>query len=288
MRKNKKRSSGASAGRMGAAASSEAAIKKTLIVAFGPAASYARLPSNPRQWTKEQVAVWLREKEMPRVADELLANDITGEMLIDEANERDIVELVGFLPLRRKLVRSIGELRQRASDAAASAPDMSEASMKIQASLDQLNQTMHALERSLAQEAAAAEGKSLRAEQDSLHQEQQQAARAQVTADEDARQREEQAQPARGDHGFDAQSTAAAVKIQAVARGNRDRKRVGRVRPPPKSEAEQEAEAMAANEMYQQQEIEAATKIQAARRGYLVRKGRRRCCTCIAGVSGGL
>ena len=222
---------------MGAAASSEAALKRTLIVALGPGASYGRLPQNPRQWTKEQCAIWLRQQEMGKVADIMLANDITGEMLLDEANEQDIAALVTFPPLRRKLMRGVAELRQRATDASARAPDMSAASLQIQASLDQLNETMKSLETTLAQEAAVAAGKPISTSSDAdnaLREASAPAARSGLVKDPGQR-----AETAPQDENLE----AAAVKIQAVARGNMERKKGQQAKEPPKSEAEQGDEA---------------------------------------------
>jgi hypothetical protein len=75
---------------MGAAASSEAALKKTLLAALGPASSntYTRLPRNPRRWTVQQVAVWLREIEMPALVSTMTdsENNIDGLMLLDGFN----------------------------------------------------------------------------------------------------------------------------------------------------------------------------------------------------------
>jgi len=257
---------------MGAAASSEAALKRTLIVALGPGASYGRLPQNPRRWTKEQCAMWVREQEMSKVADLLLANDITGEMLLDEANEQDIAALVIFPPLRRKLMRGVAELRLRARDVSAKAPDMSAASLQIQASLDQLNETMRALERTLAQEAAIAEGKPISTESDAEDAVREAAAAERAGLAGDPGQTAETAPQ-------DADLEAAAVKIQALTRGNMERKKGRRVKEPPKSEAEQEAEAIAANELYEERDADleaAAIKIQALARGNMERrKGRR-------------
>ena len=140
---------------MGAAASSEASLKRTLVAALGPGrAGTGRLPQNPRVWTVQQVGIWLQEIEMASLAKTMADNNIDGSMLLEDSNQEDIVALVLFPPLRRKLVRSIESLRRFAIPAA----DMTEVSQDIQASLDQLNNTMRELAASIALESTTASG----------------------------------------------------------------------------------------------------------------------------------
>jgi len=140
---------------MGAAASSEASLKRTLVAALGPGrAGTGRLPQNPRVWTVQQVGIWLQEIEMSSLAKTMADNNIDGSMLLEDSNQEDIVALVLFPPLRRKLVRSIESLRRFAIPAA----DMTEVSQDIQASLDQLNNTMRELAASIALESTTASG----------------------------------------------------------------------------------------------------------------------------------
>jgi hypothetical protein len=196
---------------MGAAASSEAALKKTLLAALGPASSntYTRLPRNPRRWTVQQVAVWLREIEMPALVSTMAENNIDGLMLLDDGNEDDIGALVPFPPLRRKLMRNISALKQQA-DAAPEAPaDMGEVSVDIQRSLDQLNDSMHALAETIAKEAAAASGKPPKA----------------TTTYSKPEERVKEAVACGGDGDRDNGEEKAAIKIQALTRGNQCRKR---------------------------------------------------------------
>jgi len=140
---------------MGAAASSEASLKRTLVAALGPGrAGTGRLPQNPSVWTVQQVGIWLQEIEMASLAKTMADNNIDGSMLLEDSNQEDIVALVLFPPLRRKLVRSIESLRRFAIPAA----DMTEVSQDIQASLDQLNNTMRELAASIALESTTASG----------------------------------------------------------------------------------------------------------------------------------
>ena len=76
----------------------------------------------------------------------------------DEDATEDIAALVAFVPLRRKLLRCIANLRQQAIDAA-SAEKTDPVSIEIQRSLDELNASMHALAATLARESATASGK---------------------------------------------------------------------------------------------------------------------------------
>ena len=69
---------------MGAAASSQAALRQTLAAALGPGsqAGYSRLPRDPRLWTMKQVGAWLREMEMPSVAATMAEHNVDGQMLL--------------------------------------------------------------------------------------------------------------------------------------------------------------------------------------------------------------
>ena len=116
---------------MGAAASSEAALKRTLIAALGPGSSstYARLPRDPRKWNVQQVGIWLREQEMPALVRTMESNNVDGRMLLDDCSDEDIANLVPFPPLRRKLTRSIDSLRQQSAEVQGPvSADMSEVS----------------------------------------------------------------------------------------------------------------------------------------------------------------
>ena len=147
---------------MGAAASSEAALKRTLIAALGPGSSstYARLPRDPRKWNVQQVGIWLREQEMPALVRTMESNNVDGRMLLDDCSDEDIANLVPFPPLRRKLTRSIDSLRQQSAEVQGPvSADMSEVSAEIQRSLDQLNDTMRHLAETIAQESYVASGK---------------------------------------------------------------------------------------------------------------------------------
>ena len=182
---------------MGAAASSEAALKRTLIAALGPGSSstYARLPRDPRKWNVQQVGVWLRAEEMPALVRTMEHNNVDGRMLLDDCSDEDIANLAPFPPLRRKLARSIDSLRLQSAEVlqGPQPADMSGVSAEIQRSLDQLNDTMRHLAETIAQESHVASGKP-------------------------------GGGAGKGDKAPDLER--AATKIQAVERGRRDRAKV--------------------------------------------------------------
>jgi hypothetical protein len=277
---------------MGAAASSEAALKKTLVAALGPASSgsFGRLPRDPRAWTVQQVGIWLRELEMPGLVKTMEQNSIDGRMLLDDCSDEDIAMLVQFAPLRRKLTRSISSLRQQSAELQGPVPtDMGEVSAEIQRSLDQLNDTLRNLAETVARESNLASDTppaptDVALPQDSANRGDSRGAAS--PGEEGERKKGDQAGEDKGGAGSVGSGGGkregedrlldcelAATKVQALERGRRDRARVNELKQDQSGEDKGGAGSVGTGEGKREGEDRlldcelAATKIQALERG---------------------
>lgn len=96
---------------MGAAVSSNTALKQAISASVG---EYG-LPRNPKKWKVSHVATWLQQNEMGQLAPAMEEYGVDGQVLLD-FEEEDFKEIAKFAPVRRKLMRHVNLLKQRAAE----------------------------------------------------------------------------------------------------------------------------------------------------------------------------
>ena len=95
---------------MGAAASSEAALRAAVDTAINPPAHGKRLPRDARRWKISHVSLWLRQNELHALVDVFKNHCIDGQMLLEDCRDEDFDSIIPFVPLRRKFRRCLEDL----------------------------------------------------------------------------------------------------------------------------------------------------------------------------------
>ena len=128
---------------MGAAASSEAALRAAVATAINPPAHGKRLPRDARRWKISHVSLWLRQNELHALVDVFKNHCIDGQMLLEDCRDEDFDSIIPFVPLRRKFRRCLEALAHQSSHTLAD-PD-SFGTLELHQGLRQLNETMQIL-----------------------------------------------------------------------------------------------------------------------------------------------
>jgi hypothetical protein len=136
---------------MGAGASSEYALRNAVLSSVGAHTTAYNPPcgfSDPKTWRMAHVGQWLKHLEMGTLIPTFESHGIDGQILLEDMEETDFDELVPFKPLRRKLKRCVQELKDQAASGSYDA-HINFKAYELQSSLEQLNQSMEALIRTV-------------------------------------------------------------------------------------------------------------------------------------------